>query len=78
MGVDGPGACRALAGLTMSLVLGIPAARGDAARPPAAAGPLALGDSKAQLVYTPVPPCRIVDTRQAAARSRRACRASSA
>jgi hypothetical protein len=27
--------------------------------------PLALGDSSTQLVYTPVPPCRLIDTRQA-------------
>ena len=29
------------------------------------AGPLTLGDSNAQLVYTPVAPCRIIDTRVA-------------
>jgi hypothetical protein len=28
-------------------------------------GPVALGDSSTQLVYTPVPPCRVVDTRLA-------------
>jgi hypothetical protein len=28
-------------------------------------GPLNLGDSQADLVYTPVPPCRIIDTRLA-------------
>jgi hypothetical protein len=31
-------------------------------------GPLALGDSGAQLVYTPVAPCRILDTRVAGGR----------
>jgi hypothetical protein len=28
-------------------------------------GPLALGDATSQLLYTPVPPCRVVDTRVA-------------
>jgi hypothetical protein len=32
-----------------------------------ARGVLALGDSSSQLVYTPVPPCRIIDTRAAGA-----------
>jgi hypothetical protein len=54
-----------LAALTTSLVAAIPSARGQEAGPPAAPGPLALGDSKVQLVYTPVAPCRIVDTRLA-------------
>ena len=51
--------------LGMSLVLGMTAAHAAAAKAPRAAGPLALGDSKSQLVYTPVAPCRIVDTRAA-------------
>src|SRR5262245_33202437 len=33
--------------------------------PEAGLGPLVIGDSSAQLVYTPVSPCRIVDTRVA-------------
>ncbi|HEX6739391.1 MAG TPA: hypothetical protein VF310_14030, partial [Vicinamibacteria bacterium] len=40
-------------------------ARPTAAASPAVPAPAALGDSRAQLVYTPAPPCRIADTRLA-------------
>jgi hypothetical protein len=52
--------------LVLGLALvGLTAAAGAGEPSPPPAAPLALGDLASQLVYTPVPPCRIIDTRVA-------------
>ena len=52
--------CRVLAMLSISL-----GAAGGVAGAEEPAVPLTIGDTRAQLVYTPVVPCRVLDTRAA-------------